>query len=108
LWFWKHNGDYQRFADKTQRCRKSFDGTVDITTGAFGGFRNLGAVLVWTFPAGFAVTPEVYGTSGNSNALFLNHQASSATTTDLVFWRAASSSAVTVKAALEAIGKWAA
>jgi hypothetical protein len=102
------NGNYQRFADRTQECVHLVSATTDLTTASAGGFRNLGGVVSWTYPAAFAAVPDVTGTSDNVSALFQTPSGETATKADLVWWAAASASAVSVAAHVRARGSWAA
>jgi len=60
------NGDYVRFADGTQICRRTFAENIAIATTYLGGFRDAGRT--WTYPAAFNASPVLQVGSGSTGA----------------------------------------
>lgn len=99
------NGEYVRFADRTQICIFELnEAAYDISTAYLGGFRGGG--VIWIYPAPFAAKPAVQATPEILSGFGCGLGTQSATQA-VVFWFSVTSQGASArKAALVAIGSW--
>lgn len=100
------NGDYVKFADGTMICTvRITQALAAITNAYFGGFRTAG--FTWTFPAGFAVAPQVSSNVTATNDGFGTQISAGSGASASFWWTSVTSSAAQDRlASLIAIGKW--
>ena len=104
------NGDYWRFANGMQICSAVLAGTVDITAGSGGGFRNtslvsatLPAAFVGSAPCVIASPPPI--TSG-AGAIIATAISGNDSAVSYYLWRLTSQAAVSYSFRYLAIGRW--
>jgi hypothetical protein len=99
------NGEFVRLADGTQICTRRAEASLAIDTAFLGGFRS--AAQTWTFPAAFAVPPDLSVTPVDLTAWGgLLTAAPTATGAQWAATAPASQVAATRILSLLAIGRW--
>ncbi|UBB15409.1 hypothetical protein [Comamonas odontotermitis] len=97
------NGEFVRFADGTMICQHSFTESLNLNTQASGFYF---ATQGWTFPATFAVAPQVIPQTRIGSQLTPMAPGDSTTTLCNFFPLALSSQSGTATTRVTAIGRW--